>query len=212
MHRNTRATLRQYYRMGLLDSEPAVRRVEDVAFDYGSKAERDIYDSLTCYIERHFLELEEEKPGKGFVMTIYRRRAASSPFAIQESLHRRRDGLHRVIAKHAHEILADGGDLPEGLDFADFAEEDIGKISSALPDEPGIATRELDDIETLLQKLEDLAGQDTKRDRFLDVLRSARRDESAPSRATGCRAMRNGVRRWGWKKKREVRPSRRMGK
>jgi hypothetical protein len=105
VHRNTRATLREYYRLGLLDSAPPVRRVEDIAFNYGTKAERDIYNSLTYYIERRFRELEEEKPGKGFVMTIYRRRVASSLYAIGESLRRRRQGLHRVIMRHAHEFI-----------------------------------------------------------------------------------------------------------
>jgi hypothetical protein len=134
MHRNTRKTLREYYRLGLLKSTPPFRRVEDIAFNYATKAERDIYNSLTHYIERRFRELEDEKPGKGFVMTIYRRRVASSLFAIAESLRRRRQGLRRVIAKHAHELIADGGDLPEGIDLADLGEGDeTGKISSALP-------------------------------------------------------------------------------
>ena len=45
------------------------------------------------YIDKRFDELEQQKPGKGFVMTIYRRRAASSPEALRLSLERRALGL-----------------------------------------------------------------------------------------------------------------------
>jgi hypothetical protein len=37
MHRNTRTTLREYFRRGFLDKEPAIRRVEDVVFNYATK-------------------------------------------------------------------------------------------------------------------------------------------------------------------------------
>jgi superfamily II DNA or RNA helicase len=182
MHRNTRATLKAYYAMGLLDSAPAIRRVEDMSYDYSIQAERLIYDALTKYIDRRFMELEDEKPGKGFVMTIYRRRMASSPYAMAQSLTRRRDGLRRVILKHAPDILASGGDLPEGIDIADVADlgdDDTGKVSSGLPTDPEAALGEHEDVEKLLQKLEDLRGVDTKRERFCDVLSKVSQDGRA---------------------------------
>jgi superfamily II DNA or RNA helicase len=181
MHRNTRHTLRRYYEMGLLADPPPVRDVQDVAYDYDLQAERDIYKALAKYIEQRFKELEEEKPGKGFVMTIYRRRMASSPFAIRRSLERRRDGLLRVIKKHAPDIQAAGGDLPEALNLFDDLgdDDDSAEISPGLPDDPDIAMRELRNVDSLLEDLDDLKNSDTKRDRFRDVLQQVTSDGRA---------------------------------
>jgi len=52
-----------------------------------------ICDAVKHYIDRRFEELEQQRAGKGFVMTIYRRRAASSPVALRKSLERREKGL-----------------------------------------------------------------------------------------------------------------------
>ena len=78
MHRNTRQTLRRYYEMGLLERAPPKRDVKEDPFDFETDEERQVYEAVTRYIDRRFQELEVQKPGKGFVMTIYRRRAASS--------------------------------------------------------------------------------------------------------------------------------------
>ena len=43
---------------------------------------RTVYNAITGYINRRFEELEGQRPGKGFVMTVYRRREASSPRAL----------------------------------------------------------------------------------------------------------------------------------
>ena len=45
-----------------------------------------------------------------------------------------------------------------------------------MPDDPTVALKELGDVEQLLRKLENLGGQDTKRERFLEVLRSVSQD------------------------------------
>ena len=81
MHRNTRATLKKYYEMGLISIPPPTREVIDINYDYQPEdgLERQAYNAITHYIDRRFEELESEKPGKGFVMTIYRR-SASSPY------------------------------------------------------------------------------------------------------------------------------------
>jgi hypothetical protein len=101
MHRSTRRTLRRYFELGVLSGAPPRRRVEDMLFDYQDVAERKVYNSIGQYIERRFEQLERERPGKGFVMTIYRRRASSSPLALERSLQRRRDGLVRVAEQRA---------------------------------------------------------------------------------------------------------------
>ena len=93
MHRNTRDTLRDYWDQGLLPMRPPDRDVRDFQFDYQLDGERETYEAIKHYIDRRYEELEAEKGGKGFVMTIYRRRAASSPYALRCSLERRADGL-----------------------------------------------------------------------------------------------------------------------
>ncbi len=179
MHRNTRKTLRGYHAMGLLDQPPPLRVVEDVRFDFEAAEERSLYDSVTDYVEKRFKELEAEKPGKGFVMTVYRRRAASSPLAFEESLKRRAEGLRRVAGRLAYDDEYLSSDLDQ-RDLDDLGElDDLGKISSALPVDPEVARRELGDVQALLDQLRRLGGRDSKRDRFFDELRRVTDDGRA---------------------------------
>ena len=129
MHRNTRQTLRRYYEMGLLERAPPKRDVKEDPFDFETDEERQVYEAVTRYIDRRFQELEVQKPGKGFVMTIYRRRAASSPFALRKSLDRRATGLKAVVAQRAYD------DTVLELDDAEELEDLLNvKLTSALPD------------------------------------------------------------------------------
>lgn len=159
MHRNTRRTLRKYFEMGLLDRPPPSRDVRDVPFDFETAEEREVYEAVTRYIDRRFNELEYQKPGKGFVMTIYRRRAASSPVALRQSLERRAAGLKAVIAQHAPD--------PSILDLEDAQElEDLLNVTltSALPESPEEARAELVEVQELLERIAALGALDTKRD------------------------------------------------
>lgn len=173
MHRNTRQTLRAYHALKLLESPPPRREVRDRVFDYGDPAERKVYEAITEYIDRRFAELEREKPGKGFVMTIYRRRAASSPLALERSLERRRSALRRVATEHAYDFTLESRDVPERLDPDEFPEgETLGRPSASLPESPVAARAELADVERLLDDLRALGGRDSKRDVFFAELRS----------------------------------------
>ncbi len=172
MHRNTKDTLRKYYERGLLSVPPPRRSVEDIRFDFADTAERNVYETVTMYIENRFEQLEQEKPGKGFVMTIYRRRAASSPWSLRKSLERRRAGLLRVIQKKALDSELASEDIPEALNSDDLPEgEDTGRISAAFPESPNVASAELREVDDLLLKLEALGGRDSKRDRFFQELK-----------------------------------------
>ncbi len=162
MHRNTRSTLRRYYDMGMLDRPPPRRTVREDAFDFETAEERGVYEAVKHYIDRRFDELERQQPGKGFVMTIYRRRAASSPVALRKSLERRANGLKGVIAQRAVD--------PSVLELEDASEiEELLNITltSALPESPEDAASELAEVERLLDKIEQLDGLDTKRDRLI---------------------------------------------
>ncbi len=166
MHRNTRRTLRRYYELGLLDRRPPDRVVRDVSFDFTTDAERDVYEAVKDYIDRRFAELEHERPGKGFVMMIYRRRAASSPVALQLSLQRRAEGLRAVIAQRA---VAD--EVPDVEDEAELQDLLNVKLTAGLPDTAEEARRELVDVERLLERLNGIEGLDTKRDQLVEVLK-----------------------------------------
>lgn len=182
MHRNTRSTLREYYQRGLISQPPPHRDVDDVHFDYTYPKERDAYDRIEAYINRRFEELEKEKPGKGFVMTIYRRRASSSPLALRRSLERRRDGLQAVITGVPTEqsiglqdlASTESSDLEADDEFASQVDIRV-QVSRALPDDPAVAALELEDVEELLQLLDSIPG-DSKRDCFLEVHNSLTAD------------------------------------
>jgi len=177
MHRNTRTTLRKYHEMGLLSSPPPYRKVDDIEYDYQDVREREAYEAITGYIDKRFKELEGEKAGKGFVMTVYRRRAASSPYALKESLLRRRQGLELVIQRRACSWDVNRGDIPENMDFDELPEGDVeGHISTALPDDPEVARREREEVDSLLDRLQALGACDSKRDHFFTVLRRATDD------------------------------------
>lgn len=171
MHRNTRRTLRRYFEIGLLDRPPPRRAVSEEPFDFADQAERAVYDAVKQYIDKRFAELEQQKPGKGFVMTIYRRRAASSPEALRLSLERRQLGLKAVIAQRA--VVDDVSDLDDAEDFQDIL---TFKLTAALPDTPADARLELEQVEKLLDKLETIRGLDTKRDVLVHALKELMAD------------------------------------
>lgn len=177
MHRNTRSTLRQYFDMGLLDKPPPQRSVEDIQFDYEDPRERDVYDAVTRYINKRFKELEREKTGKGFVMTIYRRRASSSPQALRRSLERRRAGLIAVAERRAFDAVLRPDDEPERLEDEDVPEGDtVRAVSAAFPESPEVARAELGEVERLLENLQSLGALDSKRDKFFNLLRQVTDD------------------------------------
>ncbi|MBC7255702.1 MAG: hypothetical protein H5T66_06305, partial [Chloroflexi bacterium] len=169
MHRNTRNTLRGYYAKGLLPAPPPRRQVRDVLFDYAHAGERDCYEAITRYINRRYEELERERSGKGFVMTIYRRRASSSPYALRRSLERRLEALKRVAQRHWGEDSFSYAD--EQLDLQDLIEADLDeRLDAALPTDITAAAREAQEVEELLERLNALGNTDSKLEKFWHVL------------------------------------------
>jgi hypothetical protein len=55
--------------------------------------EQTLYDRIDEYISYFYHKYESERRGLGFVMTVYRRRLASSFYAVRRSLERRLDYL-----------------------------------------------------------------------------------------------------------------------
>jgi superfamily II DNA or RNA helicase len=173
MHRNTRETLRYYFANGLLDSEPPMRDPNDYRYDYRDDQERAVYSSIKNYIDARFQDLENHKSGKGFVMTVYRRRAVSSPYALKCSLLKRRKMLGEYVRTKAVYTFVDPEEFPQWMfeeELPDFVSE-TGKVDPGLPESTKAAKSELDQIESLLAQLEELGAVDTKRDHFLEQLK-----------------------------------------
>ncbi len=90
--RHTRELLREYHRRGLLATRIADRDVDD-RFVQMSADERELYEAVEEYIATTYNQAsEEERRAVGFVMTIYRRRLASSFRALRRTLERRVGG------------------------------------------------------------------------------------------------------------------------
>jgi superfamily II DNA or RNA helicase len=97
MIRHTRSLLREYHRRGLLTTPVATREVRDRPLDM-STSERALYDAVETYISQTYDKAApNQRSAVGFVMTIYRRRLASSFFALQQTLTKRLAGLGGVI-------------------------------------------------------------------------------------------------------------------
>jgi len=176
MHRNTRETLKEYHARGLSDYEPPRRIVRDEVFDYQDQAERDCYEAIKQYIDARYERLEQEKKGKGFVMTVYRRRAASSPHALQCSLQRRLEALEAIIQQRA--LAAPWLSLvEEQIDPRDLSDADIDEhIDMGLPKQPTAAKAEKDEIQALLRRLGQLGNRDSKFDTFWGLLQKLTAD------------------------------------
>jgi Helicase conserved C-terminal domain len=104
-------------------------------------------------------------------MTIYRRRVSSSPVALRKSLERRETGLKAVMAQRAYDdTVLDVEDAQELQDLLNV------QLTSAMPDTPGEADAELRQVQSLLEKIENLGGLDTKRDRVISWVKQLTAD------------------------------------
>ena len=93
MVRHTRELLRSYRRAGKLDLPIAEREVKDVAVEM-TPAESALYAQVEDYISETYSKASSEKrTAIGFVMTVYRRRLASSFEALKRTLNARLEKL-----------------------------------------------------------------------------------------------------------------------
>ena len=84
--RHTRALLRQYFKEGKITTPIADRWVRDDFIDL-TPDERRVYDAVEDYISTTYNQATaQQRNAIGFVMTIYRRRLASSFFALRRTL------------------------------------------------------------------------------------------------------------------------------
>ena len=139
--RHTRELLRRYHEKGLLATPIAERRVED-RFVEMTADERALYDAVEDYIATTYNQAAAaERTAVGFVMTIYRRRLASSFQALRTTLERH---LGAVAAAGDGAVGADASDAPAAL-FTTL-DEDVSD------DETSDEARDVDEVAAFEQQ------------------------------------------------------------
>ncbi len=159
-----------------------------------SNAEASLYKEVTEYVRQEFNRAEALQNDKragtvGFALTILQRRLASSPEAIFQSLHRRRERLekklrelellHRGAAVAAQAIAGPVLENDDVEDLADAPEEEMAATEATILDQATAAATltELKGEIATLARLESLAaevrhsGQDTKWRELAHLLR-----------------------------------------
>ena len=113
--RHTRALLRRYFQAGMLTTPIAERSVDDRFVDM-TPEERALYGAVEEYIASTYNQAgAAERTAVGFVMTIYRRRLASSFHALRATLRKHLD----AIAVDDRNRLVDSG-LQSGSHHAEI--------------------------------------------------------------------------------------------
>jgi hypothetical protein len=97
--RHTRELLRKYFKSGKMSTAVATRQVEDRFIPLSSE-EGDLYQQVETYIsETYNAAAPEARNAVGFVMTMYRRRLASSFHALLKTMEKRKQGVGGVIVE-----------------------------------------------------------------------------------------------------------------
>jgi hypothetical protein len=158
--RHSRTLLRAYMQQGAMELAIGTRQVDD-RFLPISAEERALYDAVEDFISTQYARASgQKKSAVGFVMTIYRRRLASSVAALVATLEKRLAGQLQQLEEDAAAAEDDdiSGELtldPEGLQSA-FEEVSV--------------QGELDAIADLLDQARPLVGGDSKGNEFLAAI------------------------------------------
>lgn len=132
-----------------------------------SPMETQLYQKVTEYVQEEFNRADklnkERKNTVGFALTILQRRLASSPEAIYQSLHRRRERLEQRLeeeqqGKQAEEYM--GPDLTE-MDDDDLTSDEQDRLENHVVDQASAAATiaELEAEIDILKDLEQLAAR-----------------------------------------------------
>ncbi len=191
--RNTRNLLRLYRNRGVTKIRVPERSLEDPVSVSFTGLERRLYDAIESeYVRpfyRDYAKAGLPRHGVGFILTIYRKRAASSWAALEKSFRRRLSKLEQALADWGPQSVAN---LFGSVSLKDLASETAGEadreaeldgIEDDFP-EPGKAKMDLEAVRQVADKerykvrqflddLDDLRERETdaKRDAFLSHLR-----------------------------------------
>lgn len=158
--RHSRTLLRAYKQQGAMDLAIGTRHVDD-RFLPISPEERALYDAVEDFISTQYARASgQKKSAVGFVMTIYRRRLASSVAALVATLEKRMAGQQQQLEEDA--AAAEDDDLSGELTL------DIEGLQSAFQEVS--VQDELDAIASLLDQARPLMGSDSKGTEFLAAI------------------------------------------
>ena len=144
--RHTRGLLRRYFKAGMLTAPIAERRVED-RFLHLTAEERELYDAVEDYIASTYNQAsDKERTAVGFVMTIYRRRLASSFSALRKTLQSRLDSIASGERRPILDLVEDVPDDEIDDDLMDA--DEVAKL-----EHEALATEEMADIERLIANI-----------------------------------------------------------
>jgi hypothetical protein len=126
--RHTRELLRKYFKAGKLSTAVATRQVED-RFIPLSPEEGDLYQQVENYIsETYNAAAPDARNAVGFVMTIYRRRLASSFHALRQTMEKRKSGVGGYLTaadeNRIDEDIADHVEAGEEIDIETASEDE----------------------------------------------------------------------------------------
>ena len=144
--RHTRELLRRYFKAGMLSTPIAGRQVED-RFIAMTGAERNLYEAVEDYIASTYNQAAaRERSAVGFVMTIYRRRLASSFRALRATLEKHRDAIG---SEGRPQLIGLDEDAPDD----ETADEILDADEVAELERRALAAGERADIENLLDRI-----------------------------------------------------------
>jgi SNF2 family DNA or RNA helicase len=160
--RHTRALLRRYFKEGKISTPIADRRVEDRFIDL-SPDERVLYEAVEDYISTTYNQASvEERNAIGFVMTIYRRRLASSFFALRQTLESHLEAMTTPSTGTSQQAIDEN--LENGVDGDEPDVDEAAKLQQA-----ALALEEHADIERLLMMIRRLPP-DSKSERLRMII------------------------------------------
>ncbi len=165
--RHTRDLLRRYYRAGMIDTAIAEREVEDRFIEL-TAAERGVYEAVEDYIGSTYNQAESSvRNAVGFVMTVYRRRLASSFHALATTLRKRVEAIagDQTALKSVSDDVPDdetAAEVPDADELVDLERE-------------ALVAEETADIADLLAAVEVLPP-DSKLSGLVDTLDALRTD------------------------------------
>lgn len=167
--RHTRKLLRKYFEAGKISTPIATRAVED-RFVALSPAETAVYKAVQEYISNTYnATVKETKTAVGFVMTIYRRRLASSFYALAQTL----EGRLEAVGKGYPQLEFQGGRLEDDVSDDEAEDEVMDADDAAALEQEALALEEKGSIHGLLKSVRRL-GTDTKAKELVSVIHELR--------------------------------------
>ena len=150
LSRHTRTLLRRYHKEGLLTAPIAERRVKD-RFVEMTEGERELYEAVESYISRTYGQATgTQRTAVGFIMTVYRRRLASSCEALASTLRRRLESAEGGVGETEGQWNEDLSD-DELADDVIGAPEDVAEAA-----DEALRLEEMGDIRRLMKMAERL--------------------------------------------------------